>query len=85
MFNYVSRPRAWVGVLLINYASSSYLLAPQALIYYDYALTFADEKEFIWQSKFSVVKIHYFCCRYALVANPVFLLGYLEIGGIRVT
>ena len=83
-FNYISSPRAWVGILLIYHASSSRLLAPQALIYYDYALTFADEIEFIWQSRFSSVTILYVCCRYALVANSVFLVGYLGTGGIRV-
>jgi hypothetical protein len=53
-----------------------------ALIYYDYALTFADEKELIWQSRLSHVTILYVWCRYAMVANFVFLFGYLGTGGI---
>ncbi|KIL57913.1 hypothetical protein M378DRAFT_357903 [Amanita muscaria Koide BX008] len=50
-----------------------------ALLYYDYALTFPDEKQYIWGSRFSLFTFLYIGCRYALVANIVFLLGVLNI------
>ncbi|KIL63829.1 hypothetical protein M378DRAFT_36863, partial [Amanita muscaria Koide BX008] len=53
-------------------------LSDIALLYYDYALTFPDEKEYIWGSRFSLSTFLYLWCRYALVANVIFLLAFLN-------
>lgn len=45
-----------------------------ALLYYDYALTFGMEVQYIWREKFRISSLLYFCCRYSLVANIVYLL-----------
>jgi len=45
-----------------------------ALLYYDYALTFGMEVQYIWGEKFRISTVLYVCCRYALVANIVYLL-----------
>ncbi|KIL63831.1 hypothetical protein M378DRAFT_164018 [Amanita muscaria Koide BX008] len=52
-----------------------------ALLYYDYALTFPDEKAYIWGSRFSLSTFLYIWCRYALVANSIFLLAFLNVIG----
>ncbi|KAL1661542.1 hypothetical protein GGF50DRAFT_105097, partial [Schizophyllum commune] len=39
------------------------------LLYYDYTLTFADEKKLIWGRKLGLTTLLYVLCRYALVAN----------------
>ncbi|EIW79486.1 hypothetical protein CONPUDRAFT_58549, partial [Coniophora puteana RWD-64-598 SS2] len=46
-----------------------------ALVYYDYALTFPLEVKHIWQSRFRFSTILYICCRYALIANVIYLLA----------
>lgn len=46
-----------------------------ALLYYDYILTFPREVKYIWRSKFSLHTILYILCRYALVANLLYLLA----------
>ncbi|KAF8057982.1 hypothetical protein FPV67DRAFT_537853 [Lyophyllum atratum] len=45
-----------------------------ALLYYDYALTFGMEIKYIWNEKFRISTFLYFCCRYSLVANIIYLL-----------
>ncbi|KAH8103441.1 hypothetical protein BXZ70DRAFT_730264 [Cristinia sonorae] len=45
-----------------------------ALIWYDYTLTFPMEVKYIWQRKFGVPTALYILCRYALVANILYLL-----------
>ncbi|KAF8056523.1 hypothetical protein FPV67DRAFT_1431157, partial [Lyophyllum atratum] len=45
-----------------------------ALLYFDYALTFGMEVEYMWRQKFRFSTILYICCRYGLVANIVYLL-----------
>ncbi|KAF8069933.1 hypothetical protein FPV67DRAFT_1667839 [Lyophyllum atratum] len=45
-----------------------------ALLYYDYVLTFGMEVKYIWKQKFRISTVLYICCRYALVANVVYLL-----------
>ncbi|KAF8069927.1 hypothetical protein FPV67DRAFT_1485467 [Lyophyllum atratum] len=45
-----------------------------ALLYYDYVLTFGMEVKYIWKERFRISTILYICCRYALVANVVYLL-----------
>lgn len=44
-----------------------------ALLYYDYALTFPAEVKYIWGKKFRISTFLYICCRYALIANVLFL------------
>ncbi|KAF8069929.1 hypothetical protein FPV67DRAFT_992986 [Lyophyllum atratum] len=44
-----------------------------ALLYYDYVLTFSMEVQYIWTKKFRISTVLYFCCRYSLVANVVYL------------
>ncbi|KAF5379991.1 hypothetical protein D9615_006277 [Tricholomella constricta] len=46
----------------------------QALLYFDYALTFGMEVEYIWLQKFRFSTVLYIWCRYGLVANVVYLL-----------
>lgn len=46
-----------------------------ALIYYDYLLTFPLEVKYIWRKRFRISTLLYIFCRYALVANVVYLLA----------
>ncbi|KAF7368121.1 hypothetical protein MSAN_00878400 [Mycena sanguinolenta] len=46
-----------------------------ALLYYDYALTFPREVQYIWKQKFRLSTALYIGCRYALVANVLYLLA----------
>ncbi|EJD05291.1 uncharacterized protein FOMMEDRAFT_154522 [Fomitiporia mediterranea MF3/22] len=46
-----------------------------ALLYYDYALTVGLEVKHVWRGKFRISTILYFCCRYALIANVIYLLA----------
>jgi hypothetical protein len=46
-----------------------------ALLYYDYALTFPKEVEYIWKQKFRLSTALYIGCRYALLANVLYLLA----------
>lgn len=48
-----------------------------ALLYWDYMLTFQDETKYIWSkhSMFKISTLLYICCRYALVANILYLLA----------
>ncbi|TCD61729.1 hypothetical protein EIP91_007996, partial [Steccherinum ochraceum] len=46
-----------------------------ALLYYDYALTFPMEVQYLWRDKFRLSTILYVFCRYALVANVLYLLA----------
>lgn len=46
-----------------------------ALLYYDYALTFPREVKYIWGHKFRISTLLYVFCRYALVANILYLLA----------
>ncbi|KAK0497314.1 hypothetical protein EDD18DRAFT_1161578 [Armillaria luteobubalina] len=45
------------------------------LLYYDYVLTLPMEVKYIWGSKFRLSTVLYLCCRYALVANVLYLLA----------
>lgn len=49
-----------------------------ALIWYEYALTFSMEVEYIWRTKFQLSTVLYILCQYARVANVLYLLS---IGG----
>ncbi|KAJ6599764.1 hypothetical protein DFH09DRAFT_1021200 [Mycena vulgaris] len=46
-----------------------------ALLYYDFFLTFPKEVQYIWRRKFRLSTAFYICCRYALVANVLYLLA----------
>ncbi|KAF7349767.1 hypothetical protein MSAN_01703900 [Mycena sanguinolenta] len=46
-----------------------------ALLYYDYVLTFPSEVKYIWKQKFRLSTALYIVCRYALVANVLYLLA----------
>ncbi|KAJ7626802.1 hypothetical protein FB45DRAFT_920115 [Roridomyces roridus] len=46
-----------------------------ALLYYDYVLTFPREVQYIWRQKFRLSTLLYIGCRYALVANVLYLLA----------
>ncbi|KAM6495285.1 hypothetical protein JOM56_009908 [Amanita muscaria] len=56
-----------------------------ALLFYDYTLTFPDEMKYIWGSKLSLSTFLYIGCRYALVANVIYMLAYLNIIHDRVS
>ncbi|KAF8875851.1 hypothetical protein BD779DRAFT_1678062 [Infundibulicybe gibba] len=75
-------------------ASSTHFLqfciqwASITLLYYDFLLTFPMECKYIWGARFRLSTILYICCRYALVANVVYLLtisSRLEQGVSKVT
>ncbi|PBK86648.1 hypothetical protein ARMGADRAFT_940293, partial [Armillaria gallica] len=55
-----------------------------ALLYYDYALTFPMEVKYMWGSKFKLSTVLYICCRYALIANVLYLLAIAKKLGARV-
>ncbi|KAF8233733.1 hypothetical protein L208DRAFT_1554759 [Tricholoma matsutake] len=61
-----------------------------ALLYYDYALTFGMEVKYVWNARFRMSTFLYICCRYALVANIIYLLtistklGYMISGSLSV-
>lgn len=46
-----------------------------ALLYYDYALTFPLEVRYIWMAEIRFSTVLYVFCRYALVANLIYLLN----------
>ncbi|KAK0218206.1 hypothetical protein IW262DRAFT_1122810 [Armillaria fumosa] len=54
-----------------------------ALLYYDYVLTLPMEVKYIWGSKFRLSTVLYICCRYALVANVLYLLAIARQLGAR--
>ena len=45
------------------------------LLYYDYVLTFGMEVTLIWSQRFRTSTVLYVFCRYALVANVIYLLS----------
>ncbi|KAF8981993.1 hypothetical protein BDQ17DRAFT_1193397, partial [Cyathus striatus] len=45
------------------------------LLYYDYFLTFSKEVRYIWKAKFRLSTILYVFCRYAMVANVIYVLA----------
>lgn len=46
-----------------------------ALLFYDYALTFPLELRYIWGEKYQHAVVPYIFCRYALLANVLYLLA----------
>ncbi|CAA7267334.1 unnamed protein product [Cyclocybe aegerita] len=55
----------------IQYASVS-------LLYYDYALTWTREVQYVWLKKFTISTALYIACRYAMVANVIYTLALAE-------
>ncbi|KAF9077972.1 hypothetical protein BDP27DRAFT_1207946, partial [Rhodocollybia butyracea] len=55
-----------------------------ALLYYDYVLTSGREVELVWKAKFSPSTVLYVLCRYALLANLLYLLAFRDQIGLRV-
>ncbi|KAG7098065.1 hypothetical protein E1B28_000039 [Marasmius oreades] len=54
-----------------------------ALLYYDYALTFPMEVKYMWGSKFRLSTALYIFCRYAMLANVLYLLDIAKRLGER--
>ncbi|RXW11410.1 hypothetical protein EST38_g14445 [Candolleomyces aberdarensis] len=50
------------------------------LIYYDYLLTFPDEIQYIWKNPKRLSTFFYFCCRYYLIANLLWMLTKVSNG-----
>ncbi len=65
------QPRYVSSQRLIPEADSTTL----ALLFYDYTLTFPMEVKYVWGSKARVSTVLYIFCRYALVANVLYLLA----------
>ncbi|KAJ8095157.1 hypothetical protein PM082_010379 [Marasmius tenuissimus] len=59
--------------------------ASLALLYYDYALTFSKEVRYIWGKRICLSNVAYVGCRYALVANVLFLLAKSNKLGLGVS
>ncbi|KAF9461019.1 hypothetical protein BDZ94DRAFT_1168500 [Collybia nuda] len=70
---------------LYSYIQFSIQYASIALLYYDYSLTFTQEVEYVWKSTFRLSTILYMFCRYALVANVVYLLNISNKLNIQVS
>jgi hypothetical protein len=49
-----------------------------ALIYYDYALTFGWEVQYIWGQRFRFSTLLYMFSRYSLFANVLFLVSIIN-------
>ncbi|KAJ6491942.1 hypothetical protein C8R45DRAFT_1073374 [Mycena sanguinolenta] len=49
-----------------------------ALLYYDFALTFPKEIKYIWGERFRLSTALYISCRYALIANVLYLLAIAD-------
>ncbi|KAF9259672.1 hypothetical protein L218DRAFT_803637, partial [Marasmius fiardii PR-910] len=56
-----------------------------AFLYYDYILTFPMELKYIWGSKFRLSTVLYVWCRYAMIANVLYLLGIANRFGDKVS
>ncbi|KAJ3895234.1 hypothetical protein GG344DRAFT_35521, partial [Lentinula edodes] len=62
----------------INWASIT-------LLYYDWLLTLPEEIKYVWKAKLSRMTIYYIFCRYALLANVLYLLAISNLLGSRVS
>lgn len=61
--------------LFREFRQSQLIGIPTALLYYDYALTLPDEIMYIWMDKFRLSTGLYILCRYAMVANVLYILA----------
>lgn len=59
----------------VHYLQYGVSWASIALLYYDYALTFGMEVKYIWTSTLCLSNVVYIGCRYALVANVLYLIS----------
>ncbi|KAJ4470097.1 hypothetical protein J3R30DRAFT_3301569, partial [Lentinula aciculospora] len=55
-----------------------------ALLYYDWLLTFPEEVEYVWKARMSLATVLYIFCRYALLANVLYILEISNLLGSRV-
>ncbi|KAJ3801736.1 hypothetical protein GGU11DRAFT_768102 [Lentinula aff. detonsa] len=51
------------------------------LLYYDWLLTIPEEVEYIWKARLSLSTVFYIFCRYALLANVLYLLEISNLLG----
>lgn len=63
------------GLCSVSYQGYIHGIIVIALLYYDYILTFGMEVEYIWRQRFRFSTVLYICCRYALVANVIYLFA----------
>lgn len=68
-------------LVLIPHAERNYFAA---FLYYDYCLTFSMEVKYIWSRRFRFSTLLYFCCRYGLVANVIYVLSFANRMKVRV-
>ncbi|KIK61934.1 hypothetical protein GYMLUDRAFT_42363 [Collybiopsis luxurians FD-317 M1] len=54
-----------------------------ALLYYDWFLTFRREVQYVWGARLSISTLFYIFCRYALLANVLYLLEIANLLGSR--
>lgn len=76
-YSFVSNGLASVRPYQCIYCRVELTNSPIVLLYYDYALTFRSECKYIWraESRTKPSTILYIFCRYALVANVLYLLA----------
>jgi Family of unknown function (DUF6533) len=76
---------ASIGAPESSYSRAIRLIVAIAVLYYDYMLTLKDEITYIWMRKWKLSTLFYFCCRYALLANLLYLLAISEdLTGLKV-
>ena len=63
----------------VSHIAAPHLIPVLALLYYDYSLTLADERKLIWSQTLGVTTVLYVLCRYALVANVLYLLAISQL------
>lgn len=56
-----------------------------ALLYYDFVLTLPKEIQYIWSQRFRLSTALYIGCRYALLANVLYLLAIADKLGSMVS
>ncbi|THH17490.1 hypothetical protein EW146_g3338 [Bondarzewia mesenterica] len=78
---------ATIRAVEAHYFQSSIQWSSIALLYYDYALTLPTEMKYIWgPGFFKISTLLYIFCRYALVANVIYLLAIMgKLGNKYVT
>jgi len=60
---------------LSKYAQYHLTHANEALLYYDYSLTWTREVKYFWMRRFTLSTALYIACRYALVTNVLYTLA----------
>ena len=54
------------------------LSAMEALLWYDYALTWTREVQYFWTKRFTLSTLLYVLCRYGMVANILYTLAIAD-------